>query len=136
MAGEHQSKDHERLHAAVQETQAAARELLKDAASLAHQAAVLQARAAKARADAESHRTQAQQLRANLPSDLLLTIPEAARRLQVSERTLRRVLSEPVRHARLVERTRKVGIYYKFIPLLPPDLMADLSAHFADENNH
>ena len=134
MASDHSSENRERLHAAVQETQAAARELLKDAASLSQQSTVLQARAAQARADAESSRIQAQQLRANLPSDPLLTIPEAARHLHVSERILRRVLSEPILHARLIERTRKVGIYYKFLPLLPPDLVADLTVHFAEKN--
>ena len=64
-------------------------------------------------------------------SDSWLTIPEAARRFQVSERILRLILEEPDLQAQLIKRTRKVGIYYKFIPLLPPDLMASLTARFA-----
>jgi len=44
---------------------------------------------------------------------------------------LRLILGEPELQAQRIERTRKVGIYYKFIPLLPPDLMASLKARFA-----
>ena len=57
----------------------------------------------------------------------MLTIPEAARTLQVAERTLRRVLAEPMLQARLVERVRKVGIYHKCVPLLPPDLLTEVA---------
>lgn len=100
---------------------------MKDASALAHQAAHLQARAAEVRAESQEVRA----LAGHVLAPSLLSIPEAARRLQVAERALRHVLAEPDLEARLVERTRKVGIYYKCIPLLPPDLMADLPARLA-----
>jgi len=65
-------------------------------------------------------------------AESLLTIPKAARRLQVAERTLRLVLAELHLQSRLVERTRKVGIYHKFTPLLPSDLLADLISRFTE----
>ena len=102
---------------------------MKDASALVSQAALLKARAAEARAESQEARSLASH---SLSAPPLLSIPEAARRLQVAERALRHVLTEPDLEARLVERTRKVGIYYKFIPLLPPDLMADLPARLAD----
>ena len=133
MDGESSPGARERLKEAVQTSQAAAKALVKDAAALTHQAALLKARAAEARAVSQEARAQANRAHAFLPTSLLLTIPEAARQLHITERALRHVLTEPDLQARLVERTRKVGIYYKFIPLLPPDLMADLPAHFADK---
>ena len=120
---------------AVADTQAAAKELVKDAAALAHQSAILQERAARSRAEAQQARRQAQAIRPP-PAGCLCTIPEAARRLHVAERTLRHALEEPALNARLIERTRKVGIFYKFLPLLPPDLVSDLSAHFAARRPH
>lgn len=105
------------LQRAVLDAKAAAREVIKDAAALARQAAVLRADAAQMRADAQRARP-----------DPPLTIPEAARSLHVSERTLRRVLGDPCLSARLIERTRKIGIYYKTLSLIPEDLFADLPA--------
>lgn len=121
-------------YAVAEENQSEDRERLP-AAGLSCQAAILQARAAEAHANAQDALAQAclaqfSRLPIFFPSaHLLLTIPEAARNLQISERTLRHVLAGPDLHARLVERTRKVGICYKFILLLPPDLLADLSTH-------
>jgi hypothetical protein len=69
---------------------------------------------------------------ATLTQQLLLTIPEAARRLRLGERALRRVLADPAFSARLVARTRKVGIYHKCVSLLPPDLLADLARRAPD----
>ena len=115
-------KNRERLKEAVQASQAASKALIKDAAALIHQAALLKTRAAEARAEAQEARA----LASYSIRPLLLTIPEAARQLQVAERVLRHILTEPDLESRLVERTRKVGIYYKFISLLPPGLMADL----------
>lgn len=129
------AEERERLCEAVQESQAAAKALTKDAAALSRQAAHLQARAAEARAAAQEARAQAGQPHSFLLPSLLLTIPEAARHLQVPERTLRVVLAEPDLQAQLIERTRKVGIYYKFIPLLPPDLMDSLNLRFEGRKN-
>ena len=131
MDGDDDPEDRERLNEAVQESRAASKALAKDAAALSRQAAHLQARAAEARMDAQEARAQASPGRSSLPSNLLLTIPEAARRLHVAERTLRLVLAEPDLQAQIVERTHKVGIYYKFIPMLTPDLVAALEARFA-----
>ena len=125
MAGKSDVENPERLKEAVQAGQAASKAIMKDASALVHQAARLKARAAETRAESQEARAQANP---PLSSPLLLSIPEAARHLHVAERALRHVLTEPELEARLVERTRKVGIYYKFIPLLPPDLMADLTA--------
>jgi len=125
-------EDQKRLKEAVQASHAAAVALAKDAAALSRQAAVLKARAAETRAASRAARTSGDS--DCVPSVLspLLTIPEAARHLRVAERALRLILAEPDLHERLVERTRKVGIYYKFIPLLPTDLMADLPARLPD----
>ena len=130
-------KEHKRLKKAVQASHAAAIALTKDAATLSRQAAILKARAAEARAASQETRAASQETRAvasrdSPPAADLLTIPEAARRLQVAERALRLILAAPDLHERLVERTRKVGIYYKFIPLLPTDLLADLPARLPD----
>ena len=122
-------EDQKRLKEAVQASHAAAVALTKDAAALSRQAAVLKARAAETRAASQAARSSGDSDCAPSP---LLTIPEAARQLHVAERALRLILAEPDLHERLVERTRKVGIYYKFIPLLPTDLMADLSARLPD----
>lgn len=132
MRGESDPEDRERLREVVQESRAAAKALTKDAA-LSRQAAHPQ-EAAEMRRESQEARAQARQPYSSLPPSLLLTIPEAARRFEVAERTLRLVLAEPDLQARLVEQTRKVGIYYKFIPLLPPDLMESLRAGFADQN--
>ncbi len=128
MAGKSDGEDRKRLKEAVQETQTAAKALVKDASALVHQAAHLKARAAEARAESQELRALTSHA---LAPPLLLSIPEAARHLHVAERALRHVLTEPDLEARLVERTRKVGIYYKFIPLLPPDLVADLPDRLA-----
>ena len=125
MAGQSDPGNREWLREAAQGSQTAAKALVKDASALTHQAAHLKVRAAETRAESQKARGSASSA---LSSSLLLSVPEAARRLQVTERALRHVLTEPDLAARLVERTRKVGIYYKFIPLLPPDLMADLPA--------
>lgn len=125
-----EEKERARLKAAVADTQAATRALLKDAAALARQASVLQELAARTRAEAQAAR--ARILPARLASaECLRTVPEAARCLHVGERTLRHVLDEPDLKTRLLERTRKVGIFYKFVVLLPPDLVADLAVRFA-----
>ena len=122
-------EDRERLKEAVQASQSDSKALMKDAAALVRQAALLKARAAETRAEAQEARALAGH---SSPPAPLLSIPEAARLLHVAERALRHVLTEPDLEARLIERTRKVGIYYKFIPLLPPDLMADLPARLPD----
>ena len=119
-----------RLRDAVVESQAAAKALVKDAAALTRQAAVLQELAARTRAETREAREQS--LRTGPPpAEGLRTIPEAARHLHVGERTLRHALDEPDLRTRLVERTRKVGIFYKFVALLPPDLVSDLAVRFA-----
>ena len=115
----------------VEASRAASKEMAKDAAQMKRQAAALRARAARAQTEAQEARLQAQQIRSALPAALLLTIPEAARRLHVAERTLRTLLTAPEHQARLIEQTRKIGIYYKFVPLLSPDLIGDLISHFA-----
>ena len=119
-----------RLKDAVVDSQAAAKALVKDAAALARQAAVLQELAARTRAEAREARERSPRTRPP-PTDSLRTIPEAARDLHVGERTLRHVLDEPDLKTRLVERTRKVGIFYKFVALLPQDLVSDLAVRFA-----
>ena len=125
-------EDQKRLKEAVQTSHAAAIALTKDAAALSRQSAVLKARAAETRAASQAARASGAFDSAPGALSPLLTIPEAARQLHVAERALRVVLAEPDLHERLVERTRKVGIYYKFIPLLPTDLMADLPARLPD----
>lgn len=99
------------LYARLEKSQATAKALAKDVAALKRQSAVLKQKAAQARSQARS-------LRAPPPEDvlkILWTIPEACVRLHVAERTLRAVLAVPPFQARLIERTHKVGIYYKFI---------------------
>jgi len=125
-------EDRKRLKEAVQASHAAAIALAKDAATLSRQAAVLKANAAGARAASQAARGAVCPADAPPALSPLLTIPEAARHLHVAERALRLTLAEPDLHERLIERTRKVGIYYKFIPLLPTDLMADLPARLPD----
>lgn len=131
MAAKSGAEDRKRLREAVQTSQEAAKALTKDAAILLRQSAHLKAKIAESIVTAQERCAQALLTRSSLAPSLLLTIPEAARQFHMSERTLRLVLAEPDLQARLIERTRKVGIYYKFIPLLPPDLVALLSARFA-----
>jgi len=123
-------EDQKRLKEVVRASHAAAIALTKDAAALSRHAAILKAKAAETRAASQAMRGLGDAECAPLAP--LLTIPEAARQLHVAERTLRLILAEPDLHERLIERTRKVGIYYKFIPLLPTDLMADLTARLPD----
>ena len=130
MRDQDNSEECQRLKSAVEASLTAAKELTKDAAQLGHQAAVLKSRAAEARVEAQEIRARTYSTRADSPQTFL-SIPEAAHALHVAERTLRHILEEPTLNARLIERTRKVGIYYKFIPLLSPDLMVDLAEHLA-----
>ena len=125
-------EDQRCLKEAVQASHAAAVALTKDAAALSRQAAILKARATETRAASQAARTLGDSDFVPNVLSPLLTIPEAARQLHVAERALRLILAEPDLHERLIERTRKVGIYYKFIPLLPTDLMADLTARLPD----
>ncbi len=135
MESESDPEARQRLKAAVEESQASAKELTKDAALLARQAAILKARAAQTRAKSQETRAQARQVR-NDAGDILLSIPEAAHTLHVAERTLRHLLQEPALQACLIERTCKVGIYHKFIPLLPPELMAELTTRLSAKKPH
>ncbi len=132
MTHQYEGKKRER-YTRLEESQATAKALAKDAAALARQSVILKEKAAQARSKARALRAPP---RPDTPppedaSKTLWTIPEACIRLHVAERTLRAVLADPPFQARLIERTHKVGIYYKFIPLVPADLMADLTAHFA-----
>ena len=133
MAGKPKTAEQQRLQSAVEDSRAASKELAKDAAQLSRQAAVLKAEVAEARLEAQETRARATRLRAC--AEILRTIPEAAHDLHIAERTLRHVLQEPCLQERLIERTRKVGIYHKFIPLLPPDLLTDLAARLAAKNS-
>lgn len=67
------------------------------------------------------------------PQDLRMTVPEACRIVGVCERTLRLTLREPEIAERAQEGTRKVGTFYKTVPLLPPDLVDDLHLRFAQK---
>ena len=131
MAEKSDLEDRERIIEAVRTSHAAAKALTKDAAALSHQSALLKAKAAEMCVTSQETRAQARLAQTASSPDSLLTIPEAARQFRVSERTLRLILEEPDLQAQLIERIRRVGIYYKFIPLLPPDLMASLTARFA-----
>ena len=130
MADKPDRKERDALKARLEEAQTTAKALAKDAAALQRQAAALKARAARSQGEARV-------LRASPPEETakaLWTVPEACRHLHVAARTLRAVLAAPPFQARLIERTRKVGIYYKFVPLVSADLMADLTAHFTFKN--
>ena len=133
MDGKNDPEGQKRLKEAVQASQAAAKALTRDVVALSRQAALLKTRAAEVRMEPQETRAQGSQPHPLLASSLLLTIPEAARLLHVAERTLWHVLTEPDLQAHLIEQTRKVGIYDKFLSLLPPNLLADLSAHFTDK---
>lgn len=119
----------EALRQAAQDAQAAAREVVKDAGALSRQSSALREDARHAREDSRNSPRRA------APA-APLTVPEAARSLCISERVLRRALAEPGLSARLVERTRKIGIYYKTLPLVPLDLLADLSVRLSPGPPH
>ena len=120
------SADHAAIQAGLAESRTAAQEVTKDAVHLTQQARVLCERSAQARA-------QAQNLRSGCPPGPppLITVSMACRRFGVCERTLRRVLEEPDIQARLLHQNHRVGIFYRYTLLLPPDLVDDLAARFA-----
>jgi hypothetical protein len=60
-----------------------------------------------------------------------ITIAEATRRLNVSERTLRRVLARPEYTGRTVTQHRQTKTGTRDTCLLPADVLSDLAAHFA-----
>ena len=134
--GDESRADREAVKAKIRDSQAAARELLKDANQLTHQARVLRDRAGQARDQA--HRTRGPAApEATGPAvpktpSLLVTVPTACRRFGVCERTLRRVLKEPGIKERTLYRNHRVGIFYRYTLLLPPDLVDDLAVRLAE----